>query len=161
MSLFFMQFSMLLDWTFLLCVIHLDHLSKFSLGLSDVLKLTMWFCIMEITLRHSFTDFTLEAKNSERTANCFRKKSVIKVPYVFWVWALWNLSCFLCLAFLKHKLIELLNQLLAVKSCCVKHTLTPQNMHSHTRKITNSQQEHEPDNQYVENVWGVTYAFTF
>ncbi|XP_039777262.1 aarF domain-containing protein kinase 1-like isoform X2 [Panicum virgatum] len=29
-------------------------------------------------------DFTLEAKNSERTANCFRKKSVIKVPYVFW-----------------------------------------------------------------------------
>ncbi|PUZ45166.1 hypothetical protein GQ55_8G200400 [Panicum hallii var. hallii] len=29
-------------------------------------------------------DFTLEAKNSERTANCFRKNSVIKVPYVFW-----------------------------------------------------------------------------
>ncbi|CAL4987595.1 unnamed protein product [Urochloa decumbens] len=29
-------------------------------------------------------DFTLEAKNSERTANCFRKNSVVKVPYVFW-----------------------------------------------------------------------------
>nr|CAB3491746.1 unnamed protein product [Digitaria exilis] len=29
-------------------------------------------------------DFTLEAKNSERTANCFRKNAVVKVPYVFW-----------------------------------------------------------------------------
>ncbi|CAL4992697.1 unnamed protein product [Urochloa decumbens] len=29
-------------------------------------------------------DFTLEAKNSERTANCFRKNGVVKVPYVFW-----------------------------------------------------------------------------
>ncbi|TVU01846.1 hypothetical protein EJB05_52687, partial [Eragrostis curvula] len=28
-------------------------------------------------------DFTKEAKNSERTASCFRKNSVIKVPYVF------------------------------------------------------------------------------
>jgi hypothetical protein len=30
-----------------------------------------------------FTDFTKEAKNSERTASCFRKNSVVKVPYVF------------------------------------------------------------------------------
>ncbi|KAJ1277239.1 hypothetical protein BS78_05G280400 [Paspalum vaginatum] len=29
-------------------------------------------------------DFTREAKNSERTASCFRKNSVVKVPYVFW-----------------------------------------------------------------------------
>ncbi|XP_062197246.1 uncharacterized protein LOC133900129 isoform X2 [Phragmites australis] len=29
-------------------------------------------------------DFTLEAKNSERTASCFRKNSLVKVPYVFW-----------------------------------------------------------------------------
>ncbi|XP_066340071.1 uncharacterized protein [Miscanthus floridulus] len=29
-------------------------------------------------------DFTWEAKNSERTASCFRKNSVVKVPYVFW-----------------------------------------------------------------------------
>uniref|UniRef100_A0A0A9BUQ2 ABC1 atypical kinase-like domain-containing protein n=1 Tax=Arundo donax TaxID=35708 RepID=A0A0A9BUQ2_ARUDO len=29
-------------------------------------------------------DFTQEAKNSERTASCFRKNSVVKVPYVFW-----------------------------------------------------------------------------
>ncbi|AQK58754.1 Protein kinase superfamily protein [Zea mays] len=30
-------------------------------------------------------DFTREAKNSERTASCFRKNSVVKVPYVFWL----------------------------------------------------------------------------
>uniref|UniRef100_A0A0E0MG85 ABC1 atypical kinase-like domain-containing protein n=1 Tax=Oryza punctata TaxID=4537 RepID=A0A0E0MG85_ORYPU len=30
-------------------------------------------------------DFTQEAKNSERTANCFRKNTVVKVPRVFWV----------------------------------------------------------------------------
>ncbi|GJN04648.1 hypothetical protein PR202_ga22213 [Eleusine coracana subsp. coracana] len=30
-------------------------------------------------------DFTKEAKNSERTASCFRKNSVVKVPSVFWV----------------------------------------------------------------------------
>ncbi|GJN25400.1 hypothetical protein PR202_gb13222 [Eleusine coracana subsp. coracana] len=30
-------------------------------------------------------DFMKEAKNSERTASCFRKNSVVKVPYVFWV----------------------------------------------------------------------------
>ncbi|KAK3120329.1 hypothetical protein QOZ80_9AG0685880 [Eleusine coracana subsp. coracana] len=29
-------------------------------------------------------DFTKEAKNSERTASCFRKNSVVKVPSVFW-----------------------------------------------------------------------------
>nr|ABA94180.1 ABC1 family protein [Oryza sativa Japonica Group] len=30
-------------------------------------------------------DFTQEAKNSERTASCFRKNNVVKVPCVFWV----------------------------------------------------------------------------
>ncbi|VAH74534.1 unnamed protein product [Triticum turgidum subsp. durum] len=30
-------------------------------------------------------DFTQEAKNSERTASCFRKNDVVKVPHVFWV----------------------------------------------------------------------------
>ncbi|BAT14415.1 Os11g0549686, partial [Oryza sativa Japonica Group] len=29
-------------------------------------------------------DFTQEAKNSERTASCFRKNNVVKVPCVFW-----------------------------------------------------------------------------
>ncbi|XP_040384576.1 aarF domain-containing protein kinase 1 isoform X2 [Oryza brachyantha] len=29
-------------------------------------------------------DFTQEAKNSERTASCFRKNNVVKVPQVFW-----------------------------------------------------------------------------
>jgi aarF domain-containing kinase len=33
----------------------------------------------------TFTDFTKEAKNSERTTSCFRKNSVVKVPYVFGV----------------------------------------------------------------------------
>ncbi|VAH58935.1 unnamed protein product [Triticum turgidum subsp. durum] len=30
-------------------------------------------------------DFTQEAKNSERTARCFRKNDVVKIPHVFWV----------------------------------------------------------------------------
>ncbi|KAM3329264.1 hypothetical protein ACQJBY_026368 [Aegilops geniculata] len=29
-------------------------------------------------------DFTQEAKNSERTASCFRKNDIVKVPHVFW-----------------------------------------------------------------------------
>ncbi|XP_048562477.1 aarF domain-containing protein kinase 1 isoform X3 [Triticum urartu] len=29
-------------------------------------------------------DFTQEAKNSERTARCFRKNDVVKIPHVFW-----------------------------------------------------------------------------
>uniref|UniRef100_A0A0D9XSZ8 ABC1 atypical kinase-like domain-containing protein n=1 Tax=Leersia perrieri TaxID=77586 RepID=A0A0D9XSZ8_9ORYZ len=29
-------------------------------------------------------DFTQEAKNSERTASCFKKNNVVKVPHVFW-----------------------------------------------------------------------------
>jgi aarF domain-containing kinase len=36
-------------------------------------------------------DFIQEAKNSERTASCFRKNNVVKVPCVFWVWSLSNL----------------------------------------------------------------------
>jgi len=103
----------------------------------------MWFCIMEITLRRSFTDFTLEAKNSERTANCFRKNSVIKVPYVFWVWALWNLSSLLWFAFFKVKLIVLLNQLFGSQIMLCKAYPYP-TTHAQPYTENHKQSEHEP-----------------
>jgi len=127
----------------LLGVIHLDGLLICSLMIHLIC-----FCIIEITVCCSFTDFTREAKNSERTASCFRKNSVVKVPYVVWVWASWKLWSWGWSSILKIRRInrlwlnqvfksQIVNFICFTVLYCATHTPTTY------ARTTHGQQEHK------------------